>query len=281
MVVGGGMATKSTVVDGFRNKSGNLSYWRIPNGLFEAHGLFLGETDETMSTLNTARSVIGGIIVIAIAICYQHAVSATEDKSTHTLNINVNTNGWFNGVADSLSLAVGIAVLVGILLVIFSRPGKRRAAAKQLCWPIMTMLMFFAFSGLIALAIWPIIPITSSNAHVTFWRYILVLVVFCLTAIPWFKSLFLVATGLFRADDGHPLLAPLAMPLASVTWAILLITHGDWHGVPAKFFLAVAFAGPVSISVLSAITIVRLWRNNRSAFPFRDGPLRNSLDPMM
>jgi hypothetical protein len=105
----------------------------------------------------------------------------------------------------------------------------------------------------------------------------LVILVLCVT---WgVRSLHLIAGGLFRADDAHPLLGPVsAIPIAWATATIMYLARGDGGltGVPDVVADLAAFGGAATITGLSVFTILRL-RNLH--WPFRRGPVPLPVPP--
>lgn len=264
-------------VDGFRNKKGRLSYWHIANGLFEPRGLYLGRRLEIVDRLNTARSVIGALTWLGIAVVYQRDLFSAGPPGETGEAIESGPGDqpgiWLGKIVTSMVIGAFVAVAVGVLAVLFSRRGHRARTTLQLCWPLGTVALFAGTLGLSAFAATKLDPLlneVSGPAKFGFAVGVIVLVV------PFFKALYLVATGLFRADDGHPLLAPIAVPVTAWwLWAQPVIAD-DTEGVPSVIVVVSAFAGPVSLTVLSAYTIIRLKREFPHDFPFRDGPLPRS-----
>lgn len=103
------------------------------------------------------------------------------------------------------------------------------------------------------------------------------MVSFCvaLVLLVWLvKALYFAATGLFRADDGHPLLAPVVAPLVAISSALLMASTDDGlTGVPAVIGTVTEFGGPASIIVLAVVTALILRKRYQHDFPFRRGPI--------
>jgi len=98
-----------------------------------------------------------------------------------------------------------------------------------------------------------------------------VFIVSLILAIWAFKAIYLVAVDVFRADDAHPLLAPVVT--TSVSWALAiaaLLADGP-AGVPRDIGLSMLFLGPTTITVINVWACARLWREHH-ALLFRDGP---------
>jgi hypothetical protein len=92
------------------------------------------------------------------------------------------------------------------------------------------------------------------------------------------KALYLAATGLFRADDGHPLLGPIVALSGAWPSAIIMNSSpagtGGLTGVPARVALVTGYGGAVTITALSLVTLFHLKRKYESDWPFRNGPIR-------
>ena len=266
--------------NGFRNGAGKVSFWRIPNGLFESRGLFLHWTDERVDKLNRRRSIIGTLMLLGVAVHYEHlfVLKKTYDKHGHLVHETgefgsggAAVSDWLTSTLISMLVGIAIAMALGVVLVVLTHSGNRAAAARQLCWPIGTVLMFFAMTGVflgIAAGINAVLGQSAGAAH-----FVIELVAVCTVGFLYVKSLYLVITGLFRADDGHPLLAPIAVPLVAWYFAWRQLLTGGLPGAPHVLGLVIGLGGPLSLTYLSLVAIGRLRRAHPVDFPFLDGPL--------
>ena len=96
------------------------------------------------------------------------------------------------------------------------------------------------------------------------------------------KATYLAATGVFRAEDGHPLLPLIVAPIVAVTTALMMNTIGSngLVGVPGYAADALTWGGTITILIVSARSWQILKRQYPEAYPFRNGPLqRLKLDP--
>jgi hypothetical protein len=105
-----------------------------------------------------------------------------------------------------------------------------------------------------------------------------VLVVFVLiVGLTWIvKAIYLAATGVFRAEDGHPLLPLIVAPIIAATTVLIMNTVGSngLVGVPGYVGDALAWGGTITITIVSLRSAQILKRWYPDDFPFRNGPLR-------
>ena len=239
-------------------------WWKVVDPLFVPRYLYLGAGDETMERLYKARGLIGFAIILAAAIHYQGArgIPATFDDWTNSL-ILITAAGF-----------IGV-IVVGAALVAATFPGRRRAAAWQLRWPLLT---FLSLGGLFLLVFGPIKLaqaehwVKPGKSWITGIFLLFVCIPFLIGATGWLcRGVYLCAVGFCRAADGHPLLPPLIAPLATGAWAIRsLFFAKDGGGMPGELHLILVTCGPLSIMLLSCVEIARLRRS--PYFPFRQGP---------
>lgn len=270
-----------------RRTIGRLSIWRVPNLLLEPRGSFLGERDETIDRLNRVRSVAGAIILMAMIVYYSglsHLASAAVGKhGTKVLTVTANSpeGHWLVTVVLSVVLAMFLIPLVSLILVLWARPGARKATLYQLRWPFISIAAWFGIFAVSAPIVSASAALASSgtrhmNAAVRFAAGACTVFVAVVMLVWIAKALYLAATGLFRADDGHPLLAPIIAPCVAWLSVGLMASQGSGGltGVPVLFGLLAGFGGAASITVLSFVTLYILRRKYRDDFPFRNGPIR-------
>jgi hypothetical protein len=100
------------------------------------------------------------------------------------------------------------------------------------------------------------------------------LIIVALALAPWLvRAIRLAVTYFLRADDGHPLLAPLAAPLVSLGGVALNLFSSDLAGVAKTTSVLLSLGGAVILAGLSVYAILRLRRRYPRDFPFRDGPI--------
>jgi hypothetical protein len=263
-----------------------LSIWRLPNYLLEPRGSYLGEHNELIDRLNKVRSVVGLIILAGVTVYYSglsHLATETATRggmNAPTVTAHSPEGNWFLSVLVTAVVAIFLVPAVSVFLVLWTRPKARKKALYQLRWPFISIAAWF---GIFATAV-PIVAgakaLTSSvtrNMDVLAKLAAGILYVFvAIVVFVWLiKALYLAGTGLFRADDGHPLLAPITAPLVAWVSAGLMATQGSngLIGVPATIGLITGFGGAISVTILSLITVYILKRQYKDKFPFRDGPL--------
>lgn len=269
---------------GISGKKGGVSIWRVPNFLLEPRGDYFHEPDEFIDRLNKFRSVAGGIIVLGMIVYYSGLSHTGYTKKGGVLggaDITDNTpeGTWLLGIIVTISVAILVIPIVSLVLVLIAERGHRLATLYQLRFIVITA---GAFAGLCAVAV----PIAGGASYLgkSLTKHmnpligaicsLFVSVVGIILLVWIFKGLYLIATGLFRADDAHPLLAPIAsIPVVWVASMMMYIDGGGGGltGVPETLGKIVAFGGAVSVTIISVITLRRLKKHPHWAF--RRGPV--------
>jgi hypothetical protein len=269
-----------------RGKSGRFNILRVPNFLLEPRGNYLGERIEAIDRLNKARSIAGTVILIGMIIYYSglsHLATTTVDghgTPVHTVTAASPEGHWIVGVVVSVTVAVFLMPVASLALVVWTKPGFRRASLYQLRWPLLGIAAYFGLLAAMA-------PILSAVGYLTSTatRHLnlvaraagtVVSIGVALILLVWLvKALYFAATGLFRADDGHPLLALVVAPLVALSTALIMGTQSDdgLRGVPAVVGRITEFGGPASIIVLSLLAGRSLKKRYGKDFPFRRGPV--------
>jgi hypothetical protein len=269
-----------------------FSIWRVPNYFMEPSGAFLGERVEALDRLGKLRSwaaiaIIAGVTVYYAGLSHLGTVSNGQD-GVRNVNIgNHNPEGnWFLGLLISVVIAMLILPLISLGLVWWTRRGARRAALIQLRWPYIAIAAWF---GIFAVAA-PFLALggylQKSAQHMSFdikalaWLLVMFVLVLELTWIV--KAIYLAATGVFRAEDGHPLLPLLAAPIVAVLTVLMMNTVGSngLVGVPGFVGDALTWGGTITITIVSLRSAQILKRRYPADFPFRSGPLpRLGLEP--
>lgn len=277
---GWGIGMGDTNPGSLRGKSGRVSIWRVPNLLLEPRGNFFGEPDELIDRLNKARSVAGSVIVIGMTVVYAGLahLGYTGGKEEGALFVgtqNTPEGHWLLGLIVSVAIALLVVPLTSLALVLYTKSSARKAALYQLRWPFISVA---AFAGLLAVMI-PIAGLASlltksARSWAAVAGFIVTDAVGIILIVWLIKALYLAGTGMFRADDGHPLLAPVSTVLA--VWPIAILMNSSAAGtgglseVPADVALVAGYGGAVTITVLSLMTLYRLRK--QPAWPFRNGP---------
>jgi hypothetical protein len=269
-----------------------LSIWRLPNFLLEPRGSYLKEENETIDRLNKIRSVVGLIILAGVAVYYSglsHLASETAEQggaTVPTVTAHSPEGNWFLGIIVTVVAAIFLIPAVSVFLVLWTHPKARKKALRQLRWPFISIAAWFAIFATAVPIVAGAKALTSSvtrNMDVLAKLVAGLLYVFvAIVVLVWLvKAIYLAGTGLFRADDGHPLLAPIAAPLIAWVSAGLMATQGSngLVGVPAAIGLLTGFGGAISVTILSLITVYILKRQYKDEFPFRNGPLTDEVKP--
>lgn len=160
----------------------------------------------------------------------------------------------------------------GFVVLVLTRPQKRQEALRQMLNPAVAVGGILVLNAPLTLLTWLNRGI-GNNAAVG-----LPLAVVGLTFIFWFlafglRAFYLLATGLFRLGDGHPLLPPVIGTLAAWTFAIKSLIAGGSAGAPTAVEFFLLRGGPASITALAIAEVMRLRSQYPADFPFRDGPL--------
>jgi hypothetical protein len=256
-----------------------VAWWK-PGLVFSPRYLYLGERDESMERIYQARALIGFVVILAATLRYQGP-----------RGIGGALEGWAYSLVGTVLCVLVAAVAAGAVLVAATCPDRRRAAAWQLRWPFVTFAALCACFGtwllLIALMLqgstgknpawmhdaWlrPVLAAWMHDASFKRWAPYCALWLMVVLTPYLLRAVYLAATGLCRAADGHPLLPPLVAPLAAAALAVRsLLMTSDVGGMSKDIHLALLFGGPVSLASLSVVEILRLRRYPQ--FPFRDGP---------
>jgi hypothetical protein len=271
---------------GFRGSSGLFSIWRIPNFLLEPRGKFLGERVPVIDTLNRVRSLLGTLMLIGIIVYYSglsHLTDSTPDEhgaTQRTVTANTPEGHWIVAIILSAVLAAFMIPLVALILVLCARKGARLATLYQMRWPALGIAAFF---GLLAV-LGPLLDGANLLAMLAkehggilakVGAYFFTLAVAILALVWLVKALYFAATGLFRADDGHPFLALIVAPCVATLSSVLMLTQGSdgLSDVPTVVGWVTGLGGPISITGLSIASVFILRDRYPGDFPFRGGPL--------
>lgn len=272
------------------NKKGRPSIWRVPNLLLEPRGSYFGEADESIAFVNKARSWIGVAILVGLIVYYNglsHLAVITKDKDGgKVVNITNDTTGsnvvlnWF----ITITFAMLLVPLISMILVVSARSGARLATLKQLRWPFLTFGLLVGFMS--ALGAIPggfgLLAQYSAKHHELVLQIAsaILAAAFGIVAIAWLvKCIYLAANGLFRADDGHPLLAPIITTVAA--WFSVLFAEttdegtAGLTGVPDVVEKVTGYGGAIVLTAISVWSVARIGRRYKGLHPFRGGPLHS------
>lgn len=269
---------------GGRRRISQLSIWKVPNYLLEPRGSFLGESVDAIDRLAKIRSVAGTVIVIGMGVYYtglSHLTAVTAGKgNVKTVDLaGGSAGGWFVGIIVSICVAMLSLPLVSGYLVWRARPRARRATLRQLRLPFVAIAGFWGIlavsAPLMTLGVYATRAAQHSGPGIkavsfafSFFTGIVVIV-----WIVWIvKAIYLAATGMFRAGDGHPLLPLIAAPLAAAGAALMMAING-YSNPPGLIGAGLTWGGTITVFLLSLISARILKRRFAGEYPFRDGPL--------
>jgi hypothetical protein len=260
--------------------------WRVPNYFIEPSGAYLGERVEAIDRLSKIRSWAGITIIIGTAVYYagfSHLATITNGpdgvKNVTIGNHNPESN-WFIGLIISVVTAMFLLPVISLCLVMWTRRGARRAALLQFRWPVIAIA---GWSGIFAAAA-PFITLGTylqkSARHMNFdakaatWMLVVLVMILELNWIV--NALYLAATGILRAEDGHPLLPLILAPVAAAMTALMMNTVGSngLVGVPGLVGDALAWGGTTTITIVSLRSAQILKHRYPADWPFRNGPPR-------
>lgn len=171
-----------------------------------------------MRKANKARSAIGVLIIIGATIFYSGLAHLSGPGNKHGALVNVTNNTpeahTLIAVIVTATFALLTVPLVSLALVLCARRGARLATLYQLRWPLISIATLVGFTAaavrLLDLAAQLISHATKhANLLITIGGTTFTSILAFIVLVWFFKALWLVGTGLFRADDGHPLLAPI------------------------------------------------------------------------
>lgn len=239
-----------------------LSSWRLADAIFAPRECFLGEEDEEIANFYKMRSTAGTIIILCVAVRF------------HRFNGLSETFGAvFQGISWTLEFTLLAMIPAVVAVACYTTRQKRREALVQMRYPmgaigawILITYGFLLFQRLLRQ------PYDSVALG-------LPLAIVGLAATVWFASFlirafYLMATGLFRLRDGHPLLPPAVTVMAAWALAIKgLLAGASGGGEPTALIVTLLIGGPISITILAALEIKRLKERYPDDFPFRNGPL--------
>lgn len=240
------------------------SAWICADRDFAPRGAYLGEQDEQIELLYKARSIIGTIIIVYAAI-YYHSIHGIPE-AIGEIEASVN---W--------TVVFGLFALVpaGLAIVLISKPESRRDAVAQLRYPALAGAAYLMLFLVIMPILMKLMPLIGHNFMTAIVGGLIGIAVMVWVLIFLCRMTYLLATGLFRLGDGHPLLPPVVGTVAAWALAIRsLAANGVSGDGPVVVTLALLLGGPASITVLAVVEFLRLRDEYPDDFPFRAGPLR-------
>jgi WD40 repeat protein len=269
--------------DSLKNKNGEyvwwFVFWQLPNVPFQAQGRFLdGERDECIGKLAWWRALIGVGILAFIANVYPGYLRGAPEavQTSGRLWPGVGTllrfaGSWEASITNSIILAAIWIALFALLILPIARLRALPDLALQLCWPLGAMALFTTFFSLLARADDWINVYYNTAFNPSTLLSVGLLAAGIIVGIWFFKTVYLVATDVYRADDGHPLLGPFVATGVSWTLAYLALSGGTPAGLPVVLRMLVVLGGPTGIAAISALACLRVWRHHGDLL-FLNGP---------
>ena len=239
--------------------------WLAALSVFGPRGGFLPSKDPVVDWFGIARGIAGVWVLLAVNSAYGSHLGGVTGLPLMPPSL-----------ADPLAVlsAPVVMVLLSVAALCFTRRGYRRRAARRLVYPVQTSVLF-------------VVVIVASGWVVLLGSYLgsgisIALEPLAAVAVIWYLSFVLCAAwccvaGVFRAADGHPLLAPVAAVVFS--WlAAVRVRDADALpvGMPRLLYFTVVLGGPATVTVLSAFEVWLLRAEYPDKFPFREGPLPGS-----
>lgn len=240
------------------------SAWICADLVFAPRNAYLGEQNEQIELLYKARSIIGTIIIAYAAIHYHHVKGIPETLGEIEASVN-----W------TILFCLFSLVPAGLAIALITKPENRRDAVVQLRYPAFAGGAYLGIFLVVMPVLGKLLPALSDNFLAAIVGGIVSIAFFFWILIFLCRTTYLLATGLFRLGDGHPLLPPVVGTIAAWVLAVKsLVTNGISGGEPVVVTLALLLGGPASITVLAVVEFLRLRDEYSDDFPFRAGPLR-------
>ena len=187
-------------------------------------------------------------------------------------------NDLGGSVVQTFFWATALGLATALALVAVTHPSARGATARRMATPLRTMLVFGVFAVVLELVFTRVFPriegrFVHSGLGVELLFSVIVIPIYLTLAYIGVKAMYFIITELFRADDGHPFIAPIALPIATAVMMTEGLMHSGSTAIPtgvAKVELVGAFASNVVVSVYA---LRRMKVKYPTEYPFRDGPV--------
>ena len=154
-----------TQAGSLRNKNGHFSIWRVPNFFLDPRDFFLGGRVPSIEKLNRLRSAAGLFLFACLIVAFTGSsgeplatTKTAADGSTYQ-ELSPHAPG-VTSLYSRLFAVLGTVIIVpvvGIGLVLWTRPGARFATLRQLVWPVVALVsavgVFLAPVGVIAVIV--------------------------------------------------------------------------------------------------------------------------------
>jgi WD40 repeat protein len=263
--------------------------WRLPNVILEPWGAFQSYDDERLERLDSIRTLVGVLLTIALLLRFGgnpatvwHDFLSNTDGCDSFCDTNTFWGSWLTSVFVAIWVAVGVLLVLGIVIGLTCEVGYRWVTVRRLWRPVLSIIGGFL---LLYLSIGVVVGVSLIVPQGPAYDPVMVAVL-VLVGVYEVKVLHLAAKNLFRADDVHPLLAPLAtVPIACAVAFVMFKLGGDGGehiSIPPKLhvlsYVLVYFGAAVSIA-MTVYTWYRL-RDNNPWYAFRHGPARTGVPPV-
>jgi len=274
-----------------RRRAGLIrTLWGVPDRLLASKGKFLGEeSDRFIKGVFLLRSVFGLGILAAVALAYPGYTRPMSALWASPANTPTGEVSALKLAQNTITFALWASLIILLCALLFTvpitllmRPGRRLAMLRNMRFPVIAFMLFWGFLGGLSGILILLDPVFNDNpkslliAVAQFIAMIILVLTFIPIFLAWYlKSIYLAAVDVFRADDAHPLLAPVATTVVSWTLAIVALLAGGPTGLPRGLALLIVLGGPTTVSILNAVACVRLLRDYHCLL-FRDGPGRYS-----
>ena len=260
--------------------------WQLPDTILKPRGAFKPDDDEVLGRLDSIRTVVGALFTIALLLRFGgnltavwHQFLTNSDGCDSFCDTSTFWGSWLTSVFVAIWVTAGVLLVLGIVIGLTCEDGYRWLTVRRLWRPVVSIiggfLLFYLSTGVVV-GVSLIVPPGPAYDPV-------MVAVLVPVAVYEVKILHLAAKYLFRADDVHPLLAPLATVPIAWAVAIVMFSLGGDGGVhipisPSLHVLAdvLPWIGAGVSTAMAIYTWYRLWDNN-PWYPFRRGPARTGV----
>ena len=263
--------------------------WRLPNVILEPRGTFQPYDDDFLKRLDWIRSVAGVLLTIALLLRFGgspstawHEFLSNSDGCDSFCDTNTFWGSWLTAVFVAIWVAAGVLLALGVVIGLSCANRYRWVTVRRLWRPVLSIiggfLLLYLSTGVVV-GIGQAVPLGPSYDDI-------MSVVLVVVAVYMVKILHLAAKNLFRADDVHPLLAPLAtIPIAWAVAIVMFSLGGDGgEHIPISPNLHVltyvlAYGSAVIDTAMGLIAWRRMQRTN-PWYAFRNGQARPGVPPL-
>lgn len=267
--------------------------WQLPS-LLKADRPFLGKRDTRIGKVALFRGFAGIVTLVVIAYVYPVYVQSLDnvDLGGGPVPPAVNTalkiaNNLLVPAFMAIIFLTGWVIVFAAVVVLFARSGARLGMLRGLARPIVAIA---EFTGVLAAGIelikllgsaadWLASAIDRLSRHALlilpaiflFLVELLIAVLMVAILCVMFRAIYWATVDVFRADDAHPLLAPVVTTSAALTLALYGWITDSPTGMPYDVGFLMTFLGPLGVTAVNVCAFRRIWREHHK-FLFRDGP---------